>query len=290
MLADLGVPAHASLVRHSSALAVFLVYAAWVILRRPRSGSPLKLPGRVSSWIWLALLGLTAFALSPALQMLGLSASQASENSLLVALEPLMTVAVAWVLLREPVRRYHLVSFAVALAGFGLLSGFHLSWGRGSAGGLGGNLILACAVLADAGYSSFARKLMPAMEPRQIFGGALLIGVVALFAATALSAGLPDLSRLSTQGVLALLMLGPVGTAATYLYWLHALGRVSIPSMVITLFVQPLIGPLFGLFFLGESLAAPQILGGALMIGAMAIPLITEWVGRKKASLEINSC
>src|SRR4051812_43421102 len=52
-----------------------------------------------NSWnhrILLFILGFMAFCFSPLIQNLGLAQSMASENALIVAIEPVVTVALAW--------------------------------------------------------------------------------------------------------------------------------------------------------------------------------------------------
>ncbi len=72
--------------------------------------------------------------------------------------------------------------------------------------------------------------------------------------------------------------MGPIGTTGTYLYWLKVLPRASIPSMALTLFLQPLSGSLWGYLGLGGRLAGPQIGGAALILLAGAAPLLERRV------------
>ena len=110
-----------------------------------------------------------------------------------------------------------------------------------------------------------------------VFRTALFIGVLALtllvftvFQAPALWTEGWDLRRLG-----ALLWLGPFGTAATYYFWIWALSRATIAQMVLTLFVQPLAGALFGAWILGERIALIQGVGGLLILAAVLVPTLT---------------
>jgi threonine/homoserine efflux transporter RhtA len=87
--------------------------------------------------------------------------------------------------------------------------------------------------------------------------------------------GLPDFAGLSLRCWMAVLWLSIIGTTIPYLYWLHALNRTfSIASVVLSLFLQPLIGSAAGFLFLGEHFAMHQLAGGAMIIGAVAFQVV----------------
>src|SRR4029077_415846 len=79
----------------------------------------------------LALIVLSGGIIGPLLLMLGLTTTAASTASLLLNLESLATMALAWVLFGENVDRRLLLGAAAILAGAGLLS-----W-QGGPGGVG---------------------------------------------------------------------------------------------------------------------------------------------------------
>jgi drug/metabolite transporter (DMT)-like permease len=98
---------------------------------------------------------------------------------------------------------------------------------------------------------------------------AMMCGFSILSLVVYFAAGLPDLSKLSGPGMLATLWLGPLGTTATYLYWMYALKEAPVATVALTLFVQPVVGSLLGTVLLGEKLTAIQALGGAIIVLAV---------------------
>lgn len=220
----------------------------------------------------VALIGLTTCFFSPLTQMIGLSSSTAVNNAILVALEPVFTVLFSALFLRERLTRLHLISFAVALLGFSLLSKLVSPslWSKGGWDGSMGDAIIAAAVAGEAMYSVFGKKLLGRHSESAIFGTALAVGAVCLSAVQLAWQGLPPIGELTWKGWLAVLWIGPLGTSVTYLYWLQALRRgVPIGSMALTLFVQPLVGALAGVFFLNEPLSILQVMGGMLIFAAV---------------------
>ena len=68
------------------------------------------------------ILGFMAFCFAPLIQNLGLAKSLASENALIVAMEPVITVFMAWLILRERMVRADFIAFGFAILGFILLT------------------------------------------------------------------------------------------------------------------------------------------------------------------------
>jgi len=63
------------------------------------------------------------------------------------------------------------------------------------------------------------------------------------------------------------LIVGCLGNAA----WSGGLGRLGLASMVLYLYLSPVFGAVFSAAFLGDWLSAVQVIGGALVIGGVAL-------------------
>src|SRR5579862_3065311 len=101
---------------------------------------------------WLAAVVLAGGAIGPVLLMTGLSTTPASSASLLLNLEGLATMAIAWIVFRENVDRRLLIGAAAILAG-----GVSLSWSGGGPIGFGA-LAIAGACLAWGIDNNLTRK------------------------------------------------------------------------------------------------------------------------------------
>ncbi len=66
-----------------------------------------------------------------------------------------------------------------------------------------------------------------------------------------------------------MLYLGVVITGLGYLVWNWALERVSAARAAIYLNVQPLVGALLGVAWLGEPLSVFTVAGGALVVAGL---------------------
>jgi drug/metabolite transporter (DMT)-like permease len=252
-------PELAAWCRYASALLAYLLFAALWLRKIPE-------PKFIRPSKAVLLIGFSGFCLAPLLQMTGLNSSTATDNALIVAMEPLFTVFAAWIFLGEGVSNILLVSFFVALFGFVLLTGF-------VPGQFGGNMLILISLAGEACYSVTGRKLLEKHRPIGIFGSALIAGVVFLTIALTLKGGpgiFVGLGHLTWRSSLAILWLGPIGTAFAYFYWLTALTEAPVASLALTLFIQPVCGSIWGYFFLGERLSALQAVGGGLILAAVS--------------------
>lgn len=283
MLLDYAPP-EAAWLRYFLAL---LGYGALIPLLKKRSGYRSHqfffLPKDSRDGFLILGLAFMTFCYSPLTQMTGLASSHASENSIIIAMEPLITVALAWIFLGERFGIKMTLIFALALSGFAFLSDL-LPWkgDRAFEGHIRGNVILLFSLLGEASYSVLSRKLMRKHEATEIFGAALTFGVVLLSFSVVFMQGLSALhpallmSQLSFKSMFGLIWLGPIGTTISYLYWMIVLKNNRVAGLALTLFIQPVIGAFFGYAFLGERLEFRQGFGAVLILMAVIIFMISE--------------
>jgi len=174
---------------------------------------------------WLALVVLSGGVIGPLLLMLGLSRTPASSAALLLNVEGLATMAIAWVVFKENVDRRLLLGALAILAGAVLLS-----WQGGPAGvGIGAMAIVgACAAWGV--DNNLTRKLSSA-DPVQIAAiKGLVAGTVNLTLALARGATFPAPAAIGGAAVvgffgygvslvLFVLALRHLGTARTGAYF-----------------------------------------------------------------------
>jgi len=204
---------------------------------------------------WLGLIILAGGVVGPVLLMLGLASTPASSASLLLNLEGLATMAIAWVIFRENVDR-RLLFGAFAILGGALL----LSWEGGPSGiGLGA-LAIACACIAWGIDNNLTRKLSSA-DPVQI---ALIKGLVAGCAnftlALALGARLPPLPTLIGAAIV-----GFFGYGVSLVFFVLGLRHLGTARTGAYFSTAPFIGALLAVLILGELLTVRLLIAGVLM-------------------------
>jgi drug/metabolite transporter (DMT)-like permease len=230
--------------------------AAIDALRRSTGAAPAEAPLRRADVPWLAATVIAGGVMAPVLLLYGLAQSSAAATALLLNLEGLFTLAIAWLVLRENVDRRIALGAAAILGGAALLS-----WQPQVGSGIGwGALAIAGACLFWAIDNNLTRRLSGA-DPLQIAAvKGLVAGAVNLTlalaqgapwpgVATALLAGAVGLAGFGISLVLFVLALRHLGTARTMAYFSTA----------------PFIGALLAVALLGEPVTTTLLLAAALM-------------------------
>jgi drug/metabolite transporter (DMT)-like permease len=225
------------------------------LLRGALGFGPREAPLRRADLPWLGAVVLAGGIAAPVLLMAGLAQAEASSAALLLNLEGVFTLAIAWMVFHENVDRRVALGAVAILAGAALLSG---PGDRLAAGW--STLAIAGACLCWAIDNNLTRKLSGA-DPLQIAGAkgvvagavnlalALMQGAAWPGAGTALAAGAVGLIGYGVSLVLFVLALRHLGTARTAAYFSAA----------------PFIGAVLAVALLGEPVTASLLFAAALM-------------------------
>ncbi len=272
-------PSETAWLRYGSAAFTYWV-ATWFF---KKGVTKIAHPSNTSQLLMLLVLGLAPFTFSPILQLTGLAQSQSIDNALVIAMEPIMCVVLAWIVLKEKLSPWQWASFIVALSGFLLLARFDLS----SFSSLQNAqfipfLMMLMALWGEASYSVLGRILTKKFSPESLFGTAICIGFTALTLYCFTQDGLPDFSFAKMTSVLAILWLGPLGTTLSYMIWMKEIRHAPVASLAVTLFIQPVMGTWIGYYFRDESLVPLQWIGAGLILTGVAIQAHSELFSRKK--------
>ncbi|WP_419727713.1 DMT family transporter [Lichenicola sp.] len=219
-------------------------------LRLPALEAPLR------SWDvpWLGLVILAGGISGPLLLMLGLTRTDAASASLLLNLEGLATLGIAWLWFHENVDR------RLALGAFAILAGAAvLSWHGWATLDLGGVLIVG-ACLCWGIDNNLTRKLSSA-DPVQI---AMLKGLVAgsfnLLLGLANGAVLPPASVVLAAGAVGFLGYGV--SLALFVLGLRHLGAARTGAYFS---LAPFVGAMLAVIMLGDPISAPLLAAAGLM-------------------------
>lgn len=195
----------------------------------------------------------------------------ASRTSLLVALNPVVTIAAAAWLLDERLSRLRWLGVAAALAGVWIVvsRGDPLGPAAGAIGS--GELMMVGAVCAWAAYTLIGRTVLGDLTPLAASAYASLFGT-AMLAVVAV----PDLGRLGWQAlsgdvVAAVLYLGVLGTGVAFVWYYRAVKELGPSRTVIFNNLVPVFGATFGVVLLGEPLTASMLVGGAIAVAGVML-------------------
>lgn len=220
------------------------------VLRLPAIEAPL----RRSDMPWLAAVILAGGIVGPVFLMFGLARTEAAGASLLLNLEGLATMGIAWLVFRENVDRRLLFGAFAILAGAALLS-----W-QGSASFSWGAALIVAACASWGIDNNLTRKLSSA-DPVQI---AMLKGLVAgtinLTLALAQGAALPGATTILAAGVVGFFGYGV--SLALFVIGLRHLGTARTGAYFS---LAPFIGAALSVALLDEHLTIQLVAAGSLM-------------------------
>lgn len=223
-------------------------------LRRPLGLAAAEAPLRTRDIPRLVAVVLAGGVAGPLLLMFGLARTDASSGALLLNLEGLATMGIAWIVFRENVDRRLLLGAFAILAGAALLS-----WGGGIELNLGAALI-AAACLAW-GIDNNLTRTLSAADPVQIaMVKGLVAGAVNLALALSQGASLPSLGTTLYVGVV-----GFLGYGASLALFVLALRHLGTARSGAYFSLAPFIGALLAIVLLGEPITTPLLAAGALM-------------------------
>src|SRR3954464_8014730 len=223
------------------------------LMGRPAAETPLRL----ADLPWLAGVVLVGGVIVPVLLMIGLVHTPASTGSLLLNLEGLATMAIAWLVFRENVDRRLLLGAFAILAGAVLLS-----WpGQGSSFGVGwGALAIAGACLAWGIDNNLTRKLSAA-DPVQItLIKGLVAGTVNLILSLMQGSVLPQASIILGAGIV-----GLAGYGFSLVLFVLALRHLGTARTGAYFSTAPFVGAVLAIAIFGEPVTSGLIAAGALM-------------------------
>jgi drug/metabolite transporter (DMT)-like permease len=109
-----------------------------------------------------------------------------------------------------------------------------------------------------------------------VLGSALAIGATILTFIVGIFDHFPSAAAAGLPQFGAALWLGPLGSTATYLIWALIARTATVPSMVLTLFIQPVLGAALGFWLLGERLTWVRFSGAAMILTGISFLLLRE--------------
>ncbi|MFT4096113.1 MAG: EamA family transporter [Rhodoblastus sp.] len=212
-------------------------------------------PLRRADTPWLAAVVLFGGIVGPLLLVLGLQRTSAASGSLMLNLEALATMGIAWVVFRENVDR-RLLTGAAAILGGAIV----LSWqGSGAELDIGG-LLIAGACLAWGVDNNLTRKLSSA-DPVQIaMIKGLAAGAVNIALALARDAPAPPVAIAGAAAAV-----GFLGVGVSLVMFVLALRHLGSARTGAYFSLAPFIGALVALVVLREAASAQLFIAAALM-------------------------
>lgn len=219
-----------------------------------------------------SLAGILEPGLTYAIGLAGLALTTAGNASVISATEPLIILALAWILLRQRPHRRVLVAIVVAVAGLLLVSGESLvAWDEPSQA-VGDLLILVSTGFAAAYVvvaSRFSHRIPPATmaAAQQGVGLALAVGLLVFAETSGLATN--DWSDIGPGLYVYAAASGVVQYALAFWLYLLGLRHLQPTTAGLWLTLTPVFGIAGAFVWLGETPTALMLTGTAVILGAL---------------------
>ena len=191
--------------------------------------------------------------------------------TLLVAMGPIFIVAISALLLRE--RHGRMIYLAILLAFAGALILFFGTVKTAGSSTIPGILEGIGTALSYAVFAVFSKPLVQKFGARAFTIWVGLIGTAMLLPLLS-GSFVSQVLRLPMSGWIAILYLSLLSTVLGYMLFYTMIEKGGVAKVSIQLYLIPVVGVAGGALFLGESVTAYTILGGAVMLIAVGLTTV----------------
>ncbi|MCY3413851.1 MAG: EamA family transporter [Candidatus Heimdallarchaeota archaeon] len=214
--------------------------------------------------VWISLFGLsiTGVAVNNSIFYFGLTKTNASIASLLVSMNPLMTMLFGVLLLGEKMTKRKMISVISGIFGVMLIVG--VSENRGT---LLGNLIILTAVTMWGSSFSFSKRASnTGMSAIAITGWSEILGTLILLPVVLVNHSIPKYFILEMEVIFWFLFMGVGSSFIAYIIHYKAIEVFGAGKIAPSTNIIPFSGALTSWFLLGEQLDIIAILGFILIV------------------------
>jgi drug/metabolite transporter (DMT)-like permease len=191
---------------------------------------------------------------------------------LIVSLGPVFMAVFSVLILKERVGPRLVYALLLAVFGSVLLSVSDL---RVAGSPVAGTIEAVLAALVYAGYAVLAKPLIEKYGALPVMTWSALSGTV--FLLPLLSPGfVSQMSTLSLDGWASILFLGLISNVIGYTLFYTLVGRGTLSSLSVQLYLVPVVSVVGGILILGEQLTLFTVLGGAATLAAVGLSRVKK--------------
>jgi drug/metabolite transporter (DMT)-like permease len=244
---------------------VALLVAAFVL----EGGLPRLSRQQLFSTFLLGALGVFAYNL---FFMGALERLPGSRAALIIALNPVITITISALALKERLRGHRWLGVAIALFGVWIVISHGDIASIASAGVGAGELFMLAAVTSWALYTVIGRKVLGGLTPLAATNYAALWGTLLLGIVAAPQIADLRLAQFDWRMTGALLYLGVCGTALAFVWYYTSIKKLGTAVASIFTNLVPVFGVTISVLLLGEPLLMSMLIGGAIaIVGVMMV-------------------
>lgn len=211
-------------------------------------------------------IGLVGNLIYQVLFIVGVSMTNAANSAVILGTIPVWIALLAHLFTEEKLTSNKILGLVSAFLGvaliiFGREGGFSFS----STSALGDFIVL-CSAIAWSAYTILSKKYLKLYNSSQYSAFISIVGVIALFIVGAPSLVKVDYSALTWVGYNGILYSGLLSVGLAYLIWNRGVHKIGAIKTAAYQNLVPVLGLLFGVFLLNETLTLIQYVGSFFVI------------------------
>lgn len=228
---------------------------------------------------------------SPILQAHALKYTQATDVSFLILIEPMLTVLMAMLILKEKVSANLWKVLGLSMLGFVLISDIRISGHQEPLTKLRvfGNLLFFGSLFFEALCSVTGKYFTKKNKPWDAMGLLMACGVMFCMSLNANEIISFEYASISTKSWLAILFLSVGCSIFAYCTWYFVIEKVPVQFVALSLFLQPVVASILGYAFLDEVITLHTIAGGAIIVAALIWWQSIERVTAKRLAKKLEN-
>ena len=237
---------------------------------------PMPKRGRLdrNDWKDLFLIGAFGLAISNILLNLGLTMTTSTKTSIAATLEPVFTIILAIIFLKELLQRKTIYATVISIVGAMVLmlgdkSPAQLMAELRGSGEFLGDIMVALSLFLAAVYSILMKPVAQRIGAVRATSLSFFIGALLLTPVVYLELSKIWPINFTRESLIAIMFLGVICNALAFLLWNIILKSTDAGIMAVTLYAQPIGGVITGWKWLGESLSYAGFAGGLLIFAGI---------------------
>lgn len=249
---------------------------------------------RIFRWVgWrdlgsLAVLGAISIAIHQGLQSNGLLFTSATSMSWLVALTPVFTAILAWIILSESFGALKIVGLVIAFVGaIAVVTKGVFSTDTIHLPSTTGDLLALASSLNWAIFSIASKPMLKRLPPTLMMAYVMFLGWLLVLPFFVASQGWNDVSQLTSRGWIAVAFLGLLCSGVAYIFWYDALAHIDASQVASFIYLEPLVTLAVAAVVLGEAFTVPSFLGGITIL--FGVYLVNRPATQQKESVSVAS-
>ncbi len=218
-------------------------------------------------WLLLAAIAANGIAANQLTFIGGMARSTVAHTGLIVALGPVMVLAIAVMMRQEALTPWKIAGMVIAFAGVGILTAD--KGGQGSGSHLSGDLILLVSTIVFAVYIVLLKEVTDQFDTLTLNTIIFAMGAIMMLPFCARPVVVTHWSGLSLESWWGLVFLIVFGSVLPYLLFAYVLTGLAASRAAAFNYLQPIIASALGVWILSEQIGSKVVAGGSLILAGV---------------------